>query len=219
MRKIALAASGPLGGQSFASSSLTSEPTESTEESVTQLLRRWSSGDARAFDQLMEQVYEDLHRIATRHLRRERPDHILQPTALLHEVLVRLMQLEDLAWNDQDHFYAVATLMMRRIVVDEARKRGRLKRGGGDALLTLSEAERFATEGRGSDIEALEAALEKLAARDPRKARIVELRFFVGLTGDEIARVLRISTPTVAREWRRARGWLYSELKGEKLGE
>ena len=186
-------------------------------EPVTGLLQRWSAGDTEAFDELMGHVYDELHRIAAQSFRRERSEHTLQATALLHEAVLRLIDIGNLPWRDRAHFYAVAARMMRRILVDHARQRRRLKRGGDGERVALSEAEPLAVQGKSPDIEALNDALELLEARDPQKARIVELRFFAGLTGEEIARSLDISTPTVTREWRRARTWLYCEIKGEDL--
>ena len=187
------------------------------EETVTQLLRRWRSGDAWAFEELIEQTYDELHAIAEQCFRRERADHTLQATGILHEALLRLIEVNGVEWQNRAHFFAVTARMMRRLLVDRARQRGRLKRGGDVERVPLDEAEELALNGRSSDLEALDAALEKLEAHDPQKARVVELRFFEGLTGPEIARCLGISVPTVTREWRRARTWLYSELKGEDL--
>lgn len=186
-------------------------------ETLTDLLRRWSSGEPRAFDALMEQAYSRLHRIARSQAGRERADHTLRPTALLHEAVLRLMDLDGLAWADRGHFYAVAASMMRRVLVDYARGQKRLKRGGDAVRVTLDRASSLAVGGGSPEIEALEDALVRLEARDPRMARIVELRFFAGLTGAEIARCLDVSPPTVQREWRRARTWLYLELTGETL--
>lgn len=191
----------------------------SESESVTLLLRRWSSGVPEAFDDLMERVYGELQVIAEQCFRRERSEHTLQATAIVHEAVLRLIDVNALQWRNRAHFYAVTARMMRRILVDHARERGRLKRGGDGQRVTLNEAQALAVGGRSPDLEALDAALEELEARDPQKARIVELRFFVGLTGTEIARCLDISTPTVTREWRRARTWLYGELTGEDLDE
>ncbi|MCG8458145.1 MAG: sigma-70 family RNA polymerase sigma factor [Holophagales bacterium] len=185
---------------------------------LTRLLRRWSAGDAAAFDALMEATYTRLHRIARSQAKRERGGHTLAATGLLHEAVLRLMDIEGLSWSDRGHFYAAAAQMMRRILVDYAREQNRLKRGGDAAKVTLDEASCLAEDGRPADLEALDDALAHLEARDPRKARIVELRFFAGLTGEEIARCLEISPPTVQREWRRARTWLYLEMKGESLG-
>ena len=165
----------------------------------------------------MEVAYERLHRIARRHARGERSGHTLQPTAILHEAVLRLMDLDGLAWSDRAHFYAVAARMMRRVLVDYAREQNRVKRGGSAVRVTL-DAGTLAGDGRPADLEALDDALARLEARDPRQARVVELRFFAGLTGEETSSCLGISTATVQREWRRARAWLYLELRGESLG-
>lgn len=190
----------------------------SERETITRLLRRWSAGDSDAFDALMEVAYSRLHRIARQRLRKEEQGNALQATDILHEALLRLMDLEGLDWNDRAHFYAMAAKMMRRILVDHARGQNRLKRGGDTLRVTLAEAEVLALDGHSPELEALDIALDRLAAHDQLKADLVELRFFVGLTGEEIARCLGISTATVQREWRRARTWLYAELKGEALG-
>lgn len=186
-------------------------------ETITRLLRRWTCGEAGAFDALMERVYDELHGIAAQCFRRERAEHTLQATALLHEAVLRLIDLDGVDWVDRGHFYAVAARMMRRILVDHARERRRLKRGGDEDPVTLAEAAVIAVDGRSPDVEALDAALEKLEARDARMTRIVELRFFAGLTSEEIAKSLGISVPTVTREWRRARIWLYSEVSGKPV--
>lgn len=188
-----------------------------TEASVTGLLQRWSSGDLEALDELMRQVYDELHRIAARCFQPERQEHTLQATALLHEAVVRLVDIRQLDWQGRGHFYAVAARTMRRVLVDHARQRRRLKRGSERARVSLEESEALAMGGKGPEIEALHDALKTLEARDPQKAKIVELRFFAGLTGAEIARCLDISPPTVTRQWRRARIWLYCEISGEDL--
>ncbi len=181
-------------------------------ESVTRLLRRWSAGDSEAFDELMEQIYDELHVIAGQCFRRERPEHTLQPTALLHEAVLRLMELDELDWHDRSHFFAVAARMMRRILVDHARQHRRQKRGGDADRVSLSEAESMAVRGKRPDLDELDAALERLEARDPRKAQIVELRFFAGLKVDEVAEALEVSKRTVEADWTHARAWLRREL-------
>ncbi|MBZ0111614.1 MAG: sigma-70 family RNA polymerase sigma factor [Thermoanaerobaculia bacterium] len=187
-------------------------------ETLTDLLRHWSAGEPGAFDALMEESYSRLRQIARRQARRERSNHTLEATGLLHEAVLRLMDLEGLEWSDRGHFFAAAAQMMRRVAVDYARQQNRLKRGGDFAKVTLSEASCLAVDGQPPDVEALDLALARLETHDPRKARIVELRFFAGLSGSEIARSLNLSTATVQREWRKARTWLYLELKGEVLG-
>lgn len=190
----------------------------SQRQNLTDLLHRWSAGDTKAFEAVMEVAYARLHRMARHQAGGERNGHTLQPTAILHEAVLRLLDLDALAWSDRAHFYAVAARMMRRVLVDYARQKRRRKRGGDRVRVTLDQAAALSVRGRPPELEALDDALLRLEARDPRKARIVELRFFAGLTGAEIARCLHISTPTVQREWRRARTWLYAELSGDALG-
>jgi RNA polymerase sigma-70 factor, ECF subfamily len=182
----------------------------SPSETVTEILSSWREGDAAAQHRLMPVVYEELHRLAERNLRRERSDHTLQPTALVNEAYLRLVQA-DVEWDDRAHFYAVAARTMRRILVDYARARGRIKRGSGMDQVTLEEAIAAAPE-RGPDLVALDAALDRLAEQDERKARVVELHYFAGLRYDEVARVLGVSTATVDRDLRMAKAWLYSQM-------
>jgi RNA polymerase sigma factor (TIGR02999 family) len=184
---------------------------------LTELLHRWSGGDESAFAAAIELAYDRLHRIARRHAHGERDGHTLQPTAILHEALLRLMDMEGLPWADRAHFYAVAARTMRRVLVDYARERNRQKRGGDQVRVPLDAVFPHAAERPAPAVEALDEALERLEARDPRQARVVELRFFVGLTGEETARCLGVSAPTVQRDWRRARTWLYLDLTGERL--
>ena len=190
-----------------------------TQNTVTQLLARWRSGEDEAYVLLIDQIYDELHRIASREFRGERSGHTLQATGLLHEAILHLGDLSTVPWQDRGHFYAVATRLMRRILLDYARKLGRLKRGGDLKRVTFEEADRLTPGGFGGkpadpDIEALDAALDALEDWDSRKARIVELRFFVGLTAEEIGKCLDISVATVNREWRRARAWLFHEMTG-----
>lgn len=189
----------------------------SQRQTLTRLLQRWGEGDAGAFEELMRLTHSRLHRLADRYFRGERGSHTLQATAILNEAVLRLMDLDRLSWADRGHFFATAAQMMRRILVDHARARNRSKRGGEAVRVSLEEAEPLAVDGRPSDLEALDGALDALAQHDPLKAKIVELRFFAGLTGAEIAGCLGCSTATVQREWRRARTWLFLELKGERL--
>ena len=174
---------------------------------VTQLLRDWSAGNEKARDELVGLVYAPLRDIAQRHLQRERGDHTLQPTALVNELYLRLVDQRRVEWNDRAHFFAVAAQVMRRILVDHARRRNSDKRGGGVAPLTIDAALDVAAAQQ-LDIVALDTALESLAAVDPQQARIVELRFYGGLTIEETARALGISAATVSREWTMARAWL-----------
>lgn len=181
---------------------------------VTQLLRRWQEGDPGASEELLPLVYGELRRIARRHLRGERDGHTLEATALVHEAYLRLVGGgSDLRWNDRVHFYAVAAQMMRRVLVDHARGRGAAKRGGSVVKVSLDEARDPAVE-TGADVVALDDALMSLEAIDPRKSRIVELRFFGGLTLEETAAVVGLSVPTVVKETRLARAWLHSQIAG-----
>ena len=180
-------------------------------QDVTQLLRRWQQGDQEATEALLPLIYGELRKIARRHLRGERDGHTLEATALVHEVYLRLSGGEELHWNDRVHFYAVAAQMMRRVLVDHARSRDAVKRGGSVIKVSLDEARDPAVES-GPDVVALDDALKSLEVLDPRKSRIVELRFFSGLSIDETAEVLDISPATVSREWTTARAWLYRQM-------
>ena len=178
---------------------------------VTQLLTKASAGDGRAADELLPLVYDELHAVAEGLMRRERPDHTLQPTALVHEAYLKLVDQTRVQWRDQVHFFAVAAQAIRRILVDHARGHERAKRGGGRTKLALSE-ELLASYAQVVDLIALDEALTQLAASDAQQARIVEMRFFAGLTIGETAAVLGVSTSTVEREWRCARARLYCAL-------
>lgn len=175
-------------------------------------LRRWAGGDASASAQLTPQVYALLRRMAARELRRERSDHTLQPTALVHELFLKLAGSEVIAWQDRNHFFAVAAQAMRRILVDHARKRRAAKRGAGKSLLSLDEIDEPGTTGDPETVLAIDDALARLEQLDSQQAKVVELIVFSGLTGEEIAKVLMISTATVQREWRSAKAWLRREL-------
>ena len=178
---------------------------------VTTLLRAWSRGDQGAFEQLTPLVYDELRRRARHYLRAERPNHTLRPTALVHEVYLRLVDLDQVDWQDRGHFFALAARQMRRILVDSARARKYQKHGGGAVNVRFDEA--FAVAARHPDLVALDDALTALTAQDERKARVVELRFFGGLTNQEIATELGISTDTVTRDWQMSKLWLRRELK------
>jgi len=180
-------------------------------QDVTRLLADWSQGDQGALNELMPLVYQELHRLALIYLRRERPDHTLQSTALVHEAFLRLVDQTRVEWRNRAHFFGVAAQMIRRILVDYARTRRRRKRGGDACKLSLDEAI-AAAESKDIDLLALDEALEKLAALDPQQSRIVELRFFGGLSIEETAEVLGISPATVKRDWMMARAWLYQNL-------
>lgn len=174
---------------------------------LTQLLRDWSAGNPEARDELVGLVYAPLRDIAQRHLQRERDGHTLQPTALVNELYLRLVDQRQVEWNDRMHFFAVAAQVMRRILVDHARRRKSDKRGGGITPLTLGAALDVAS-GENLDVVALDTALEQLALIFPQQAKIVELRFYGGLTIEETAVAMRISPATVSREWTMARAWL-----------
>ena len=178
---------------------------------VTNLLRAWRRGDPAAFDRLTPLVYDELRRRAAHYARGERRSHTLRPTALVHEAYLRLVQLDRVDWQDRNHFFALAARQMRRILIDAARARRYQKRGGDVLNVTLDEA--LAVSERGPDLIALDDALCLLAEKDERKARVVEMRFFAGLTNEEIASALGISTDTVTRDWRLAKLWLKRELR------
>ncbi len=181
---------------------------------VTQLLRDWSQGDAAALGKLIPLVFEDLREIAGHLFRREGEAHTLQPTALVNEVYLRLMDQRQVQWQNRDQFFAVAALLMRRILVDHAKSRQAAKRGRGVPNLPLEEA--LLVPDQDVDVLALDEALSQLAEIDPRQCRIVELRFFVGLSHEEIAELLGISVTTVKREWKTARLWLFRALTHKK---
>jgi len=177
---------------------------------VTRLLIAWQAGDAAALDRLIPLVYDGLHRIAERHLRNERSGHTLQPTAIVNEAYLKLVDAPVGNWQNRVHFFAVASRVMRQILVDYARRRAAQKRGGGQAsCLVQSEA---VTAARGIDLIAVDDALGKLSTLDPEQGRIVELRFFGGLTVEETATALDVSPATVNRKWVSARAWLHREL-------
>jgi RNA polymerase sigma factor (TIGR02999 family) len=178
---------------------------------VTGLLRAWSAGDQAAFEKLAPIVYGELHRIARRYMSRERSDHALQATALVHEAYLHLVDIHSVGWQDRAHFFAISAQTMRRILIDRARASAAAKRGGSAAHLQLDEIPEVGSW-RGSELIALDDALTTLAQMDPRKAKIIELRFFGGLSVDETAEVLKISAQTVMRDWKLARAWLEREL-------
>jgi RNA polymerase sigma factor (TIGR02999 family) len=180
---------------------------------VTRLLRQWSEGDLGAANQLTPLVYQELHRLAGSYMRRERPDHTLAPTALIHEAYLRLVDQGQREWKSRSHFFSFAAHLMRQILVDHARQHGAQKRGG-DAQRSELENEDIMAPERGADLLALDEALTNLAAFDERKARVLELHFFAGMTLEETAETLGISLRTVHREMRMARAWLYRALTG-----
>jgi len=179
---------------------------------VTALLIRWSAGDSAALERLMPLVYDECHRIASRQMRRERPEHTLEPTALVHELYLRLVDQSRTDWKNRAHFFGIAAQLMRRILVDYARSRNAAKRDATLMLISVEAAVDVPDQGQIADVLAVDAALERLAERDPEQQKIVELRFFAGLTVEEIAHVVGRSPRTVKREWRLAKAWLFREL-------
>jgi RNA polymerase sigma factor (TIGR02999 family) len=179
---------------------------------VTRLLARWKDGDEAALQQLLPIVHEELRRVARRQMAGERPGHTLQPTALVNEAYLRLINLKQMQWQDRAHFFAMAARLMRRILVDFARSRGYQKRGGGAQQVSFSQALMIA-ECQPTDVVALDDALEELARVDERKSRVVELRFFGGLSVEETAEVLNVSRETVKRDWTFAKMWLLRHLR------
>ncbi len=189
------------------------QPEHETHE-ITQMLRECSGGKREALDKLMPLVYDELHRQAARYLRRESQGHTLQTTALIHETYLKLIDQREVQWQNRAHFFAIAAQAMRRIMVDYARTKQREKRGGGDEKLSLEAAMSVAVDEKSVDLIALDEALTRLAEMDLRQARVVELRYFSGLSLEETAEALRISRATAAREWNVARAWLRRELTG-----
>ncbi|MEJ7577083.1 MAG: sigma-70 family RNA polymerase sigma factor [Pyrinomonadaceae bacterium] len=179
---------------------------------ITQMLREWSDGKAEALDNLLPLVYTELHRQAASFLRKECPGHTLQTTALINEAYLKLIDQRDVNWQSRAHFFAVAAQAMRRILVDHARAKHRAKRGGNNVRLSLEEATLVTTKEKGVDLIALDEALNKLAEQDEQQARVVELKYFSGLSLEETAEALRISRATVARDWESSRAWLHREL-------
>jgi RNA polymerase sigma factor (TIGR02999 family) len=178
---------------------------------VTRLLEQLNTGNKQALESLMPLVYAELRRQAARYLRRERQNHTLQPTALVNEAFLRLVD-QKVNWQNRSHFFGVAAQAMRRVLVDHARAHGRIKRGGPAPKVTLDEG-MVAAQGRSVDLLALDQALERLAAIDARQARVVELRFFGGLSVEETAEVMNVSPATVKREWSMAKAWLHAKLE------
>lgn len=181
---------------------------------VTELLYELKAGNRSAEEKLIPLVYRELHRIATARLRAESSNHSLQPTGLVHEAYLRLTKLRDIDWQSRSHFFAISATLMRRILVDYARASHARKRGNGDITISLDEADDPIFENPEPEILALDTALDKLARLDQRQSKIVELRFFAGLSEEETGQVLGISARTVKRDWRVAKAWLYSELRG-----
>ncbi|MCC6292583.1 MAG: sigma-70 family RNA polymerase sigma factor [Bryobacterales bacterium] len=185
---------------------------------VTRLLRNWSGGDTHALDQLTPVVYDELRRLAASYMRRERQDHTLQSTALVNEAYLKLVDQKNVVWQNRAHFFGIAAQMIRRILVDHARAHKAEKRGGGAGVLSLDEAIGV-PEKRDVEILALNDALTRLTEMDPQQGRIVELRFFTGLSIEETAEVVGVSPATVKREWAAARAWLFREISRKPEGE
>lgn len=186
---------------------------ELSDQDVTHLLIQWSKGDSAALEALVPLVYDELRRLAQLYLSREKPGHTLSSTALVHEAYLRLVKQKDVTWQNRAHFFGVAARMMRRILVDHARRHGYAKRGGGAVTLALDETMAPAPQ-REVSLVALDDALDTLAKLDERQSRMVELRFFGGLSIEETSEVLGVSAPTVKREWASARAWLFREISG-----
>ena len=187
----------------------------SDDPGITQLLAAWSNGDESALDAIVPLVYDELHRMARRFMARQNPGHTLQPTALINEAFIKLVGNENKEWKDRAHFFGVAAQAMRHILVDYARSRNYAKRGAGAQRVELDQA-LMVTQERSGDIVALDDALNELSKVDPRKSQVVELRYFGGLTVEETAEVLKVSTVTIMRDWSLAKAWLYRELaKGD----
>lgn len=178
---------------------------------ITQLLVAWNNGDRAALEHLTPLVHAELHRIAHRHMAGERPGHILQTTALVNEAYMRLIDWKSVEWQNRAHFFGLAAQIMRHILVDFARARAREKRGGGGMQVSLSDVDKIGKQ-QSADLVALDDALKTLEKLNARQARVVELRFFVGLSQEETAEALKVSVETVKRDWNRAEAWLYRQL-------
>ena len=183
-------------------------------QNITELLVGYGRGDKETLDQLMPIVYDELRRQAARYLRREQAGHTLQTTALIHEAYVRLVDQRNMQWQNRAHFFGIAAQMMRRILVDHARSKKRVKRGGSEIRVSLDDVN-VAARGQDLDVVALDEALDRLAQIDEQQSRVVELRFFSGLSVEETAEVMGISKSTVKRDWSMAKAWLHRELSGE----
>ncbi len=181
-------------------------------QNITQLLAEWSDGNQSALDQLYPLVYDELHRLARRYMSRERKGHTLQTTALINEAYVRLVG-QKVNWANRSHFFAISAQIMRRILIDHARRHAYAKRGGGAQQVSLEEAATV-TPDQSAELIRLDEALTSLAEMDPRRSQVVELRYFGGLNNEEIAGVLNVSENTVTRDWNMARAWLYQQLTG-----
>jgi RNA polymerase sigma-70 factor, ECF subfamily len=185
---------------------------------LTELLIAWGNGSQDALEQLFPLVYEELRRLAHRYMRRERPGHSLQTTAVVHEAYLRLIDQKHVQWQNRAHFFAIAAQMMRRILITHAQSHAYAKRGGGALKVSLDETAILSKE-RAGELIALDEALNSLSAIDPRRSQVVELRFFGGLSNEEIAEVMKISPNTVTRDWNVAKAWLYREMSKEQADE
>lgn len=181
-----------------------------TQKEVTRLLIAWGDGNQAAMDELMALVYDELRRLASRYMRREGQGHTLQTSALVNEAYLRLIDQKKVKWQNRAHFFGVAAQLMRRILVDHARSRSRAKRGGGAQMMSL--ADQRGTSREVAEVIALDNALKDLSEMDPRKCQIVEMKFFGGLTNEETAEVLKVTSRTVEREWRKAKAWLHRAI-------
>lgn len=186
----------------------------SGQKNISLILKDWSSGNQAAVDQLMPAIYDELKKIAAQYLRKERSDHTLQPTELAHEAYLKLIDISNVNWQDRAHFFAVSAQVIRHILVDHARAKATDKRGGAAERIVLDEAISFSNE-QDTDLLALDEALKELATFDEQQSKIVELRFFGGLTIEETASVLRLSPATIKREWTLAKAWLHKNLSGK----
>jgi RNA polymerase sigma factor (TIGR02999 family) len=185
---------------------------------VTQLLLAWGQGEQAALDEMLPLVYEELRRLAHRYMAGERPDHTLQTTALVNEAYLRLIDVRQVRWENRAHFFAISAQLMRRILVEFARKRGSEKRGGGVQKVSFDEA-LIGPQEQGQDLVALDDALKAMAAVDPRQSKVVELRFFGGLSVEETAEALQVSPQTVLRDWKLAKAWLRLEMRNSRKQE
>ena len=192
---------------------MTQAPARRSSDDITGLLLQWSRGDADALDRLMPVIYEECRRIAAQQIQRQDRDHTLDPTAVVHELYLRLIDQRRATWENRAHFFAIAAQLMRRILVDYARQRGAQKRGGAVLLVSLDAAGDTPNDSRAEDVVGIDDALERLAAIDADQVRIIELRFFAGLTVEDTALVVGRSPRTVKREWQLAKAWLYRELR------
>jgi len=190
-------------------------PSKPVDANITAMLRDWNSGRPEAVEDLLPLIYDELHRRAAAYMRRERQNHTLQPTALVHEAYIKLLDQRGGKWNDREHFFAIASKVMRRILVDHAKSRHRQKRGGTSEDLPLDDALIAGVDLDRTDLMALDEALKRLAKLDEQQERLIELRYFGGLTLDEAARTLGISRATAARDWQWAKAWLHREMTRE----